>query len=155
MRRKIAFVSLLPYHTKCWLFVIWLQIFYSWLLVYINNSVYVAFMPSSVKCGLQFLRSRTYWWNQNPFLEVCCCFYLSVLLKAKKSSCRLPAVCKDDDDFFLFVYLFIFLLHIFSAKAKKTCSINIWWFPRLSDGNKWVFSKMYKLKQIKCGSAVS
>lgn len=112
MRRKIAFVSLLPYHTKCWLFVIWLQIFYSWLLVYINNSVYVAFMPSSVKCGLQFLRSRTYWWNQNPFLEVCCCFYLSVLLKAKKSSCRLPAVCKDDDDFFICLLIYFFITYI-------------------------------------------
>lgn len=112
MRRKIAFISLLPYHTKCWLFVIWLQIFYSWLLFYINNSVYVAFMPSSVKCGLQFLRSRTYWWNQNPFLEVCCCFYLSVLLKAKKSWCKLPAVCKDDDEFFICLLIYFFITYI-------------------------------------------
>lgn len=124
MRRTIAFVSLLPYHTKCWLFVIWLQIFYSWLLFYINNSVYVAFMPSSVKCGLQFLRSRTYWWNQNPFLEVCCCFYLSVLLKAKKSSCRLPAVCKDDDDFFyLFTYLFFYYIYSVPKRRRPARSI--------------------------------
>lgn len=119
MRRKIAFVSLLPYHTKCWLFVIWLQIFYSWLLVYINNSVYVAFMPSSVKCGLQFLRSRTYWWNQNPFLEVCCCFYLSVLLKANKSSCRLPAVCKDDDDFFFICLLIYFFITYIQCQSEE------------------------------------